>query len=550
MNRQLALFTWLLRHPQVVSKWNEQRIKTISDNASAPTSQQKKLEDESSEKLELPYKYIDDNGVRILTREKADQLYYSRSAPKGFVSFKCTDHAAIAKEGFAVYTASCLDRYYSSIVSIVQLLECHADIMYELSECLLPARLLPNYLRTIECFLQKNPGYSGSYKFKNDNTSNLFSYRDLYKSFKWSTELIEKYKDKVDWVLLIEGEYVKDLINEEFLNKYFEYIPFKNKQKKYGQQIAIQRYNLLGELSFSFIYNHLNDLCVYDLLTRGHFKLTAEELLLLDERISQIKDNHLGGISNLASNDYFEWSPETLEAFGRLNPYNWRHFEKRDNERRQKIYEMILRIPSFQEIISSMNSEDDPEYYLMRLKDGSYQFRLGDKGMRVLHKNHAYSDLFYIENIKENLRNWNQVVGDEFMRSHRECTDHTYYVQQVYTYWNLFCWNENVRLNYEIAKYLSDKVITIGGKYEIELMFQEDPDYGFKTKSVNALDFFIKVPFDNCDEIEKVLDDNSLLFRFLDGENQSVLSYALDSIFKDYSYEEYLSLINDMHYEK
>ena len=250
MNRQLVLFTWLLRHPQVVSKWNEQRIKTISDNASAPTSQQKKLEDESSEKLELPYKYIDDNGVRILTREKADQLYYSRSAPKGFVSFKCTDHAAIAKEGFAVYTASCLDRYYSSIVSIVQLLECHADIMYELSECLLPARLLPNYLRTIECFLQKNPGYSGSYKFKNDDKSNLFFYRDLYKCFKWTPDLIEKYKAQVDWVTLIEGEYIKDLINEEFLNNYYEFIPFKSKKGKYGRQTVIERYNLLGELSF------------------------------------------------------------------------------------------------------------------------------------------------------------------------------------------------------------------------------------------------------------------------------------------------------------
>ena len=550
MNRQLALFTWLLRHPQVVSKWNEQRIKTTSNNASVPTSQQKKLEDESSEKLEFPYKYIDDNGVRILTREKADQLHYSSSAPKGFVSFKCTDHAAIAKEGFAVYTASCLDRYYSSIVSIEQLLERHADIMYELSECILPARLLPYYLKTIECFLQKNPGYSGNYKFKNDDKSNLFFYRDLYKCFKWTPDLIEKYKAQVDWVTLIEGEYIKDLINEEFLNNYYEFIPFKSKKGEYGRQTVIERYNLLGELSFSFICDHLNDFDIYYLLTRGHFKLTADELVLLDERISQIKDNHLGGISNLASNDYFEWSPDSLEAFGRLNPYNWRHFEKRDNERRQKIYEMILRIPSFQEIISSMNSEDEPEYYLMRLKDGSYQFRLGDKGMRVLHKNHAYSDLFYIENIKENLRNWNQVVGDEFMRSHRECTDHTYYVQQVYTYWNLFCWNENVRLNYEIAKYLSDKVITIGGKYEIELMFQEDPDYGFKTKSVNALDFFIRVPFDNCDELEKVLEDDSLLFRFLDGENQSVLSYALDSIFRDYSYEEYVTLINDMHYEK
>ena len=490
------------------------------------------------------------NIICIFAREKADQLYYSSSAPKGFVSFKCTDHAAIAKEGFAVYTASCLDRYYSSIVSIEQLLERHADIMYELSECILPARLLPNYLKTIECFLQKNPGYYGNYKFKNDDKSNLFFYRDLYKCFKWTPDLIEKYKAQVDWVTLIEGEYIKDLINEEFLNNYYEFIPFKSKKGKYGRQTVIERYNLLGEISFSFICAHLNDFDIYYLLTRGHFKLTADELVLLDERISQIKDNHSGGISNLASNDYFEWSPDSLEAFGRLNPYNWRHFEKRDNERRQKIYEMILRIPSFQEIISSMNSEDEPEYYLMRLKDGSYQFRLGDKGMRVLHKNHAYSDLFHIENIKENLRNWNQVVGDEFMCNHRECTDHTYYVRQVYTYWNLFCWNENVRLNYEIAKYLSDKVITIGGEYEIELMFQEDPDYGFKTKSVNALDFFIKVPFDNCDEIEKVLDDNSLLFRFLDGENPSVLSYALDSIFRDYSYEEYVTLINDMHYEK
>ena len=436
MNRQLALFTWLLKHPQVVSKW-DQRIKMTSNNASVPTCQQKKLEDEPSEELELPYKYIDDDGVRILTREKAGLLYHSRSAPKGFVSFKCTDHAAIAKEDFAVYTASCLDRYYSSIVSIEQLLERHADIMYELSECILPARLLPIYLKTIECFLQMNPGYYGRYKFKNNDKSNLFFYRDLYKHFKWTPELIEKYKAQVDWVTLIEGKYIKDLINEEFLNNYYEFIPFKRKKEEYGRQIVIERYGLLGELSFSFIYNHLNDFDIYYLLTRGHFKLTAEELLLLDERISHIKDNHSGGISNLAYNDFFEWSPDSLEAFGRLNPYNWRHFEKRDNERRKEIYEMILRIPSFQEIISSMNSEDEPEYYLMRLKDGSYQCRLGDKGMPVLHKNHAYSDLFYIDNIKENLHNWNQVVGDEFMHSHRECTDHTYYVQQVYTYWKI-----------------------------------------------------------------------------------------------------------------
>lgn len=254
----------------------------------------------------------------------------------------------------------------------------------------------------------------------------------------------------------------------------------------------------------------------------------------------------MGGICNLAANNYFEWSPELLEAFGWLNPYYWRLFEREGEEKRKKIYEMILRIPTYQDIISSMDSKDEPKYYLMRLKDGSYQFNLGTEGMNVLHKTHAYSDLFHIENIKENLCNWNQVVGDKFLHSHRECTDHTYYVHQVYTYWNLFCWNKNVRLNYEIAKYLSDKKITIGGEYEIELMYQEDPDYGFKTKSVNALDFFIRVPFDNHDEIEKVLEDTNLLFRFLDGENQSILSYVLDSFFRDYSYDEYVSLIKDL----
>ena len=550
MNRQLALFTWLLRHPQVVSKWNEQRIKTISDNASAPTSQQKKLEDESSEKLELPYKYIDHDGVRILTYEKAQQLYHSTRVPKGFVSFKCTDHSTIAKGGFVVYTATCLLEYYTSVLSIEQLLEHHADIMYELSDCILPARLLPNYLKTIECFLQMNPGYGRNYMFRNEDTSNLFFYKDLYKCFKWTSELIEIYKGQIDWVILIEGDYIKDLINEEFLNNYYEFIPFKSKCGKSGRQTVIERYNLLGELSFSFICNHLSDFNIYYLLTRGHFKLTAEELLLLDERISQIKDNHSGGISDLASNDYFEWSPELLEAFGRLNPYYWRLFEREGDDKRKKIYEMILSIPSYQEIISSMDSKDEPEYYLMRLKDAKQSYLGSMKGMLALHKNHAYSDFFHLENIKRNLRNWNQVVDDVFLHSNRVCTDHTYYVNQVYTYWNLFCWNENVRLNYGIAKYLSDKVITIGGRYEIELMNQEDPDYGFKTKSVNALDFFIRVPFDNCDELEKVLEDDSLLFRFLDGENQSVLSYALDSIFRDYSYEEYVTLINDMHYEK
>lgn len=229
MNRQLVLFTWLLRHAQVVSKWHEERIKTIINNASGSTSMEKKKEDKPSEVLELPYSYLDDDGVRILTREKAYELYRSHCAPKGFVSFKCTDKSAITKDGFVVYSASILDKYYCSISSIEQLLEHHADIMYELSDCILPAWLLPNYLKTIECFLQKNPGYYGSYKFKNDNKSNLFSYRDLYKSFKWTPELIEIYKGKIDWVILIEGEYIKDLINEEFLNRYFEFIPFKNK---------------------------------------------------------------------------------------------------------------------------------------------------------------------------------------------------------------------------------------------------------------------------------------------------------------------------------
>ena len=547
MNRQLVLFTWLLRHAQVVSKWHEERIKTIINNASGSTSMEKKKEDKPSEVLELPYSYLDEDGVRILTLEKENEIYISHCAPKGFVSFKCSAPSAIAEGGCVVYTASCLDRYYSSILSIEQLLDRHADIMYELSECVLPARQLPNYLKTIKCFLQMNPGYDGSFMFKNDDKSNLFFYRDLYKSFKWTSELIDKYKDHVDWVILIEGEYIKDLINEEFLDKYYDYSPFKNRTEKYGQQIVIQRYDLLGEISFSFICNHLNDFNIYYLLTRGHFKLTPEELLLLNERISQIKDNHSGGISSLASNDFFEWSPDLLEAFGRLNPYYWRLFENKDDKKRKQIYEMILRIPSFQEIISSMKSEDEPEYYLMRLKDGSYQSYLGtNKGMHALHKNHAYSDLFHMETIKENLRKWDQVVDDVFLYNHRECTDHTYYVRQVYTYWNLFCWNENVRLNYEIAKYLSDKTITIGGEYEIELRRQENPDYGYKTKSINALEFFIRVPFDNHDEIEKVLEDDSLLFKFLDGGNQSVISYVLDSFFRDYSYDEYVSLIKDL----
>lgn len=521
----VKIYTFLLKHPTIAKEWKSPK--------NSQSLIQPKKERAFPEKVpEFSVYKQDAAGIQYISGENSRDALFSA----GYIRFHTSSSTArrIVNAGLPLYTyasgAYC-EGYFFSVLRLQELLVQFADSIYGIDSPVyrLPASFIPFYLETIQCYQKMKESVHWFYL---DDSRNVFLYKDLYRQVEWSREMVEKYARKLYWKALIEDSSYS--VTEDLLSKYYDYIPFSPFLTADNSHKYVKRFDGIESISFAFIKEHINDLDLRDLFHSGHFCLSPQDIRFLSEYWE--KKYQSGFLYYLCGNKSFVWTKDLLIEIARLYPQNcWKEFLKWPDDRRLSIYHIIKSIPNYESIIQNMS---DNAYFIQKLKDGIYSHN----DLRL--KFNAYSDFFTIDNIKTNISNWNEVLGDEFMGTHRECTDHWYYIQQVSTMWNLFRYNGQLRINYETVQFLADKTIIEGGQYEKEYRNQDYPDYGFYTREVNALDYYIKTQFQSLEDVKRVCEDESLVFRFLTGGNEDIIDFVCNSIFEHNDFEEFLSIAN------
>ena len=127
---------------------------------------------------------------------------------------------------------------------------------------------------------------------------------------------------------------------------------------------------------------------------------------------------------------------------------------------------------------------------------------------------------FTLDNIKENLTEWSTHIRRKFITT-RRTPDTNYSFYRVITKWDVLADNDNVPLTYDIARYLKDVKITIGGSIiETDTGYIEEDD---TNKEVNGLFLFSSHHIDSVTDIENIIKHN-LLSNILNKNYADVIS--------------------------
>ena len=365
----------------------------------------------------------------------------------------------------------------------------------------------------------------------------------LYESIIWTFELVEKYKENIDWKKLVELSNLEWDI--EKVKKYHKYIPLIIKDKEYynerfNAEKVVRNFSKFVISENTFILDNIDNIAITDFLKTAKFTLSPGDISAIRGKLSKIKGywdrSELGCTSEILSYDLYisfrknkniKWTPALLHELGD----ECETFQELSREERVKL------IPIFEEAFkqySDLSKMLNCQLFLARLKEGEQ-------------KHNAYSIFFTPQSITSNLNKWNEFIIDgAYSHTHRLSRDTYYYVYIVRTMWNYFNENKELNLNYELCKVLSNLSITVGGEYEKEYEHQTYYDDGFHSKNINALEYFAHHKFCNEEEIEKLFSDELLFIRMLEYKNESIIRYCIESFFGDYPLEKFLTVLKNL----
>lgn len=146
-------------------------------------------------------------------------------------------------------------------------------------------------------------------------------------------------------------------------------------------------------------------------------------------------------------------------------------------------------------------------------------------------------NILSIDEVKANLSNLNKVVSNKFDHTHRLSTDESYYVFTTKTGWDAFLENKNLKLTYDVCKYLYSINISIGDFYETEYLSEKYPI----CRSINGLKAFRNKPIKDNYELELIYKDKKLLNLFFtyDFYKADVVNYVINKFFINYKLKDW-----------
>ena len=379
-------------------------------------------------------------------------------------------------------------------------------------------------------------------KLINIDKHGLFAHEMIYRNLEWDFDMVEKYKDKIMWVELINWSNL--IWSDEMLKKYEKYIPFCNKDEetycgRFKKELDYRKFGFLGN---SFLESHKDDLDWMRIFKECEFDWSAKEMTYFVEYAlgidlpysdsfpsttasSQIEFS----LSCLISNRHFKWTPSNLLTYLLLRRENW---EALVDDFRPELFKIFLSIPNIKEIAVP---------YVKDIKNF----------WEIVSNPHLYpydelSPEFTIERIQNNIEEWSNVVENKFF-SMRRTPDTNYYYYRAINQWDIYKDRNNIPLTYELAKYLSTIEIKIGGEYmESDSGYLERDD---RFPVYNGLEAFSSHHIDTTLDMEKILEDEDVANILLDYNhsiNLDLLYYTIGRFFKDYPLKEYINVINNL----
>lgn len=414
----------------------------------------------------------------------------------------------------------------------------------------IPVSFFNSYLKTIENLIElfSHDSSISFYFLENEDglrKCSVFSYIYIYDDIEWNLDIVEQYKDIINWKLLIEKSNI--LWTESMIVRFMSYIPFCVEGDTYCDMFksnkVIQDFSQIGFLSNEFIEKNKDSLDFHDFLSSANFLWDSEQMahfynwsINIQIPHSKVYPNTKEGTQFKYGHSFFEclvlnpnfiWTTDLLLTAIKLDSTMLEVFIGKGKENIRRIIESI---PNYQELLKAL---PDGDTFFMQLEDGG-EMPFG-----------SYSANFNLNNIKQNIEVWNEVLSDKFIRTHRLSSDTYFYVNQVRTLWNYYDENPNVKLTYEICEYLVDKNICIGGVYEKEYRDQDYLDDGFYTKETNALSYFAHKRIKGKNELKKIYSNLALCEKLLVGGNEDIIDDLLDIMIKEYGINELVAYIID-----
>lgn len=394
---------------------------------------------------------------------------------------------------------------------------------------------------------------------------NVFAYQPIYKEIEWDIEFVKQNKDYIDWKSLLEDSNI--VWTEELVNVFYEYIPFANMQEtnycdKFNEK-CIKDYSILGHLSNDFINTHKGEIEWRQFLETGIFQWEPEDLEYFFNYASTLsipysenfKSTTAGSQISLISlfhNKNFKWNSELLNSCIHLRP--WGTLDVCISNK--YFHDLLETVPNYKQIIDDLIKKEI-EKTEEKIKCEKYKYQIekdkeyleGIKSFWLKYNNggaqpnDAYKEYFTIDNIIKNKETWETIIEEKFLSMQRT-PDTNYHYHVAFNMWDRFSQNNHILLDYETSKLLSSLTIKLGGLFVLEdgCYLSEDNRH----QEFNALKVFAYHGICDNAELEKIIMDDCLMDTFMNSGNIHIIDYLTDELFKDYSLDSYLELINDI----
>ena len=423
-----------------------------------------------------------------------------------------------------------------------------------------------------------NSAYHCYFEKEGKEKYGVFAHIPLYKYTKWDIEIIDQYKDKLVWLLLLE--YGDFLFEEEILERYAQYIPWADFSSGVKQHIPISdtcysfksgttlsNFKNIGKLSYEFIASHISVIDIFRLCSTGYFDVTIDLLnllsnnCLLDECIGRIANNQRISISYevlyyiakelqvinwkdlLISVPLEDMTPERLFSLHYIDNNCLCTFIKEDFDKRRKIINLISNSKFYNEIDLTM---------VKKIWQGEYCYTyyntyFGSYGQHFKDLPSTYD--FSKELIEQYLNSWNQQSYEYFDYMQRT-PDTNYKYYNRLTVWDILSNEKTLLLTYDLCKYLMSINVMVGGYYIIEdrdYLAEDVPNY-----LMNALKLFRFRDIINDEEFDKIIHDESIIDFLLTNSTKTydnknyVTGVIVDKLilkfFSDFSFEKFQEL--------
>lgn len=363
----------------------------------------------------------------------------------------------------------------------------------------------------IDCKCYKSKYYDGDDKY------GVFSWAAVYRYVEWDFEMVEKYKDQIDWVTFLKNN-TNLTWNEQHYERFHRYL-----LKYITWDYVCPPEKFVSIIPFSFLWKYKEQINFEKVLGNSNLSLSISEMQLLFDYLKNRElpvEPHRDKINRgtyktkfyslVLNNSNYIWTEDQLRFCSR---------QDYDNSRWPAAQKYTTAYNTKQIIDNLLNTKNN--FATIQQRNIAYDF----------YEQYSESQLPILtpEMILTHCNEWNKQVKLQFTgySYHSDGQEENYH---EVTGWELLY--KSYVLTYETCKTLKDLTMRVGSSYFDDTYYNDD-------YFVNALLYCSQNEIKNQDELTKIISDSEVLEYFFVTQNWLVVDYAIEIFFTHYSYEDF-----------